>query len=347
MRKKKVPEAPKRITNDTVAEHRKQVLAGGRKFKYPLQYARHKLVINTIIISVFALIFVGIFGWWQLYPQQNTSNFAYRVTAVLPVPVASIDGEQVRYSDYLLKLRSAEHYLQQKEQSTLSGGDSERQVMYLKQQSLRDAIADAYALRIAREKNITITDQELKDFLDSKRKVEGGEITERTQYAVIRDYYNWSPEEYAHVMRVKLLRQKVAYEIDQTARAAIAYAKSSTAQAEAVASWQAIVNDHKDKLVGATYGASGMVPKTNQDGGLAAAAARLKKGEVSGVIQTATDKGYSYAIVRLIDSNATQVSYEFILVPATELQRQIDVLYNKNAVNVYIKVDVKEDAKHE
>ena len=31
------PETGGRITNETVAEHRERVLAGGRKFKYPLQ----------------------------------------------------------------------------------------------------------------------------------------------------------------------------------------------------------------------------------------------------------------------------------------------------------------------
>lgn len=346
MRKKKAPEAPKRITNDTVAEHRRQVLAGGRKFKYPLQYSRHKLVINTVIISILALILVGVLGWWQLYPQQNTSNFAYRVTAVLPLPVAKVDDTYVRYSDYLLKLRSAEHYLQRKEQSALSGSDSERQMTYLKQQSLRDAIADAYALHVAKEKNITVTDDELKEFLDSKRKVEGGEITERTQYAVIRDYYDWSPEEYAHLMRTKLLRQKVAYEVDQKARTAATYAKNTTARAAADVSWQAIVNNHKDKLPGATYGTSGMVPKTNQDGGLAAAAAKLKKGEVSGVIQSTTDRGYSYAVVRLVESNDTQVNYEFIVVPVTELQKQTDALYKQGEVKVYIDVDIKENTRN-
>ena len=51
-RKKRSAEAeqPSRITNETVAEHRERILAGGRRFKYPVQYARHRLVINTIII---------------------------------------------------------------------------------------------------------------------------------------------------------------------------------------------------------------------------------------------------------------------------------------------------------
>ncbi len=339
LRKKEAGEPPQRITNDTVEEHRKQVLAGGRKFKYPLQYSRHKLVINTIIISVFALILVGVVGWWQLYPQQNTSAFAYRVTAALPLPVARIEGHTtVRYSDYLLKLRSAEHYLEQKEQSTFRGDDGERQLTYLKQQSLRDAIADAYALKLARENNVTVSNEELDAFLKSKRQIEGGEITERTHYAVIRDYYDWSPEEYTHVMRIKLLRQKVAYQIDTAAEAAATYAKNMVAAAQPDISWQQLVTDNKAKLEGATYGASGMVPRDNQDGGLAAAAAGLEKGGVSGVLQSVTESGYSYAIVRLIDKNDAQVSYEFISIPVTALQKQIDKLYQEDAVKVYINV---------
>ena len=83
-------EAQSRITNDTVAEHRERILAGGRKFKYPLQYVRHRLVINTVIISTVALAALVSIGWWQLYSAQNTSEFMYKVTQVLPVPVASV-----------------------------------------------------------------------------------------------------------------------------------------------------------------------------------------------------------------------------------------------------------------
>ena len=33
-------ESSSRITADTVAEHREKILAGGRKFKYPIQYTQ-------------------------------------------------------------------------------------------------------------------------------------------------------------------------------------------------------------------------------------------------------------------------------------------------------------------
>src|SRR6478735_9399643 len=103
-KRNKQVEAPSRITNETVAEHREQILAGGRKFKYPHQYERHKLVFNVLIIGVVTVILFGIVTWWQLYPMQNTSNFFYRVTRIIPMPVAMVDGAQVRYGDYLMML---------------------------------------------------------------------------------------------------------------------------------------------------------------------------------------------------------------------------------------------------
>lgn len=346
-RKTKAAKVPERITNDTVSEHRRRILADARKFKYPVQYSRHKLVINTIIISVIALIAVGVFGWWQLYPQQNTSAFAHRLTSVLPLPVASVKGEQVRYSDYLLQFRSAEHYLQQKEQSVLTSEDDERQRSYLKTQSLRGAIADAYATQLAAQHNVTVSEDELAAFLTSRRQIDGSEITERTQYAVINDYYGWSPEEYTHVMRTKLLRQKVAYAIDDAARSTADRVKGLVGEARATVSWQDLVKANESELDGVTAGTSGMVPKTNQDGGLAAAAARLEKGEVSELIESSTEQGAFYALVRLVDSNETRVNYEFILIPVKELQSQIDALYESNDVRVYIDVPLKAEAPNE
>src|SRR5680860_1756935 len=113
LRRRKTSPPPTRITSETIEQHREHILAGGRKFKYPIQYARHKLVINAIIISVVTIVIVLAVGWWQLYPGQNTSDFMYRVTRILPVPVANVDGQPVLYSDYLMRYLSQVHYLVQ------------------------------------------------------------------------------------------------------------------------------------------------------------------------------------------------------------------------------------------
>src|SRR5690606_38199933 len=86
-RKTEEPSVSSRITAETIAEHREKVLAGGRRFKYPVQYVRHRLVINAVIVSVIAIIALTMVGWWQLYQVQNTGDFMYRVTRVLPLPV--------------------------------------------------------------------------------------------------------------------------------------------------------------------------------------------------------------------------------------------------------------------
>lgn len=340
--KKRVAEAPGRITNDTVTEHRKHVLAGGRKFKYPIQYSRHKLVINTVIISTLALALVLVFGWWQLYPQQNTSEFAYRVVAVVPLPVADVNDEKVRYSDYLMKFRSAEHYLRQKEQATLTGEDGARQIDYLKQQALRDAVADAYAMQLARKQGVSVDSEELATFLRAQRQSEDGEISERTYYAVINDYYNWSIDEYSHAMHGKLLRQKVSYAIDEEARTLTGKVKKLLKSAGDT-TWAEIVRTNGKTLPGVTYGASGMVPRTNQDGGLAVEAAKMKKGQVSEPITSLAGDGYY--ILRLVDSNAKQVSYEFIKVPLTVFKKQLDALYTEGKVKVYVDVPLETEHK--
>ncbi|HZJ34462.1 MAG TPA: SurA N-terminal domain-containing protein, partial [Candidatus Angelobacter sp.] len=202
-----------RITSETVVQHREHILAGGRRFKYPIQYTRHKLVINAITISIAALIIVIIIGWWQLYPMQNTSEFMYRITKVVPIPVAVVDGQPVLYSDYLMKYRSSINYLEQKEQVSFKTDDGKRQIEHYKQQSMSDAIADAYALKLAKNLDISVSDSELEGFLKEQR--ESSDVSQQTYDAVILDYYGWSPDEYRHVTENNLLRQKVAYAVDK------------------------------------------------------------------------------------------------------------------------------------
>jgi len=212
-------EQPARITTDTIAEHREKILAGGRRFKYPVQYARHKLVINAILISVAALLALLGLGYWQLYGAQNSSDFMYRVTRVVPLPVAVIDGEQVRYSDYLLKYRGSIHYLREIEGVNFSSEDGQRQADFVKNQELNDTIADAYAKKLARELDITVTEVELEEVLRQQRISGQSEQSEAAYYTTIRDYYGWSADEYREITRTKLLRQKVSYAIDEKASA--------------------------------------------------------------------------------------------------------------------------------
>ena len=97
----------KKTEKEKVEERREEVLATGRKFKYPLQWARHRIVINTILIALVVIAMIVIGGYLALYRIGMTDELLFRVTRVIPVPVATVDGDDVRFSDYLMFYRSS------------------------------------------------------------------------------------------------------------------------------------------------------------------------------------------------------------------------------------------------
>lgn len=334
---KKQPEEPAgRITTDTLAEHREKVLAGGRKFKYPVQYQRHKLVVNAIIIGVSALVLLIGAMWYFLYLVQSTSEFMYRVTKVVPVPVAVVDGEPVRYSDYLMQYRSQMHYLVEKEQIDITSEDGKRQLDYVKAQSMAEVVADAYASKLAREQNIEVTDADLETFLTQQRQASDGEVSEMTYNSVIEDYYGWSPDEYRDAMKSKLLRQKVSFAIDTVATDLTE--KVETAIGEGSTNLQSVVDAiNQNSEVKATYSAAAWVPLDNRDGGLAVAAEALQPGQVSTAVKTTAGDGYYY--VKLIEKNDSQLQYEYIFIPLTVFDAQLEQLKQDEKLSHFITIE--------
>ncbi len=334
-RRKDAKQVPSRITNETVAEHRERILAGGRRFKYPMQYARHKLVFNTIIVVIVTLILVAVIGWWQLYVVQNTNTFFYRVTRALPLPVASVDGESVRYSTYLMYYNSSAHYLQQSEQVDLNSNDGKRQLDYYKRKNMDDVEQDAYAAKLAHQLGITITNQQVDKVISDDRNTANGRISQETYDASALSILGWEPDEYRLDTTNKLLRQAVAYAIDSDAKA------KADAAAQLVAAPGADLMAIATQLGGTgsskvTVGVSGMVPLTNSDGGLSMAALALQKGAVSGVIKTTTGDGYYF--VKLLDRTDTQLNYQYIRIPLTKFDQQFAALKSSGKIHEYITV---------
>ncbi len=339
----KASQAPSRITNETVAEHRERILAGGRRFKYPIQYARHHLVFNTIIITVTALILIVVLGWWQLYVMQNTSTFFYRVTRVLPLPVASVDGEMVKYGDYLMYYNSSAHYLQQSEQVDLNSEDGKRQIDYVKRKSMDNVEADAYAEKLAKQLNITVSDDRVNQIISEDRDTANGRISQETYDASALSVLGWSPEEYRQDAKSKLIRQEVSYAIDTIAKQKEEKAAGLLAAPNVNFDTVAVqLGGDGDAKV--TSGISGLVPRTNRDGGLSAAAVKLNIGQISGVVKTTTGDGYYF--VKLLERNDSQINYAYIKIPLTAFNEQLSSLKSSNKVHEYITMPKVDDQQN-
>ncbi len=339
-KKAQEPEVSSRITNETVAEHREQILAGGRRFKYPMQYARHRLVITTIIISVVALITVAIVTWWQLYPVQNTSTFFYRITKALPLPVASVDGQSVPYSDYLVGFRSQEHYLQFKEGVDLYSTENKPQLDWIKRRALDDAIADSYAEKLANQKGIAITTAQVDEAIERQRRSKDGVTSQEAYDAIVLDHFNWTPAEAREVTARKLLRQEVAYKIDATA----------TKLKDQVEEKLKIESDF-DKIVAAipAIGAAKvessvtpLVPSNNQDGGQAEAASQLAVGQISKPFRSTVGDGY-YVVKLLQKDNNDRISYASLKIPLTAFNKQLGQVKSSHKIQEYIVIPEAKD----
>ena len=336
-RKPKQLEAPSsRITSDTLVEHREQVLAGGRKFKYPMQYARHRLVINTIIISVSALLLLVVLGWYALYKAQNTSEFMYHVTRVIPVPVAVVDGQPVRYSSYLMKYRSSVHYLVEKEQVDINSESGKQQLAYVKERAMSSAIAEAYAAKLAKQLNISVSDADYEAYLTQQRQSDDGEVSVAAYNAIIQDHYNWSPGEYKDAMKSQLLRQKVAYAVDSSADELVKKVESKISAGQT--SLETIASElNAEKAEAVTYWPEAWLPRSNDDGGRTAAAAKLLVGQISPVFKAKNGDGYY--IVKLLNQNEQQVQYAFINIPLSEFNSKLETALGSDSTEKYIAVE--------
>ena len=331
-------QSPSRITNDTVAEHREKILAGGRRYKYPIQYAKHKLVLNAVLIVIAAVVVLIALLWWQLYLAHNTSTYMYRITQVLPLPVARIDGSMVRYSDYLLYERPSAYYLENFGDQKLSSEAGASELRYIKRAALDRAITTTYAKKIVKDKQITISDEEVQTALDSLRSASNGTLSEEAVSASAERSFGVSKADILMHYRNSITVSKASFAIDDNAKAIKAKVEAALTQSQDLAKMAEQINaSQKDSVI---HGASGLVSTSSITSGIRAAdIAHLALNKVAAPVQSITDDGYFF--IKLIEKNDTQVSYEFIQVPLKTLKNNIEQLRNAGKVDEYIKLQDK------
>jgi hypothetical protein len=64
-----------RITNETIAVHREEVLRGARKYIYPLQHSKHRIIMLTSWILVVAISGFLIYSFAAFINSTNTIHF--------------------------------------------------------------------------------------------------------------------------------------------------------------------------------------------------------------------------------------------------------------------------------
>ena len=322
----------KKTEQEKVEERREEVLSQGRKFKYPLQWTRHRIVINTVLITiiVFAMIIVG--GWLALYRLGRTDDLLFKITEIFPISVASVDNENVRFSDYLMFYRSSITSIERQSGNQFEDGAIEGLRADYKRSALNEAEDYTYALKLAKEQNIEVNNEEISNEFNRHLKIGGVERSEEGFVKIIGDNFGLNKSEYERMLYLTLMKAKVETVIDKTA-SQIANEVESLLKNNGN-DFQDAAEKLGDKII--YQETDGLVNNQNIDGGRATEAMKLEPGQSSGKFISMNGDGYYF--VKLISKTETEVNFVSIRVPFTEFDKQMSDLRASDKVKEFIEI---------
>ncbi len=339
-RKKQAPAAEStaapKITNETVAAHREEVLGSARKYIYPLQHSKHRIVlISTGIIISLAVVFFA-YCLAALYRFDTTSGFIYRVTQVVPFPVAKTGSRFVAYENYLFELRHYTFFYENQQKLDFNSEAGQQQLAEYKKRALDKVVNDAYVKELAKQNNVSVSNAEVDDQITILRRQNRLGGSEQAYEDALKQNFGWTVNDFRRVIKQRLLEQKVLAAIDtdtnQRAEKAFTLIKSGQKFEDVAKQYS---EDDVSKARGGKFGFT--IDKANRDISAQTTDAlfRLNPGEVSEIINT----GYSLEIVKTLSKNDDKVEGAHIVFNFKDLSTYINDLKDKQAAQVYVSVD--------
>jgi hypothetical protein len=297
-----------RITNETVAEHREEVLGSARKFIYPLQHSLKRIVsISAGIFGALVLAFL-VYCVLALYKFDSASTFIYRVSQVIPFPVAKAGSSFITYENYLFEIRHYIHYYQTQQKVDFNSERGEQQLAAFRKNALDSVITDAYVKRLAKEHKISVSDQEVNNQVTLLRSQNRLGSSNEVFEDVLKEFWDWSLADFKRELRQQMLAQKVvsALDVEAHGRAQDVLTQINNGGDFAVLAKQ-YSEDASTKDNSGDYGIP--IDKTNRDlpPQVVDQLFKLTPGQTSGIIETPV--GLEIVRVREKEGNTVRASH--------------------------------------
>jgi len=296
-----------RITNETVAEHREDVLAGARKYIYPLKHSRRRAVIISSSIFIAAVVIFMTYVSVSLYRFQSTSGFLYGVTKVIPFPVAKVGSSWVSYNSYLFELRRYTHYYSTQQEADFNGKDKAQLANY-KKQALEQVTNDAYIKQLAKKHHVRVSERSVDNQVALVRSQNRLGTSEREFEEVLNEFWGWNQNDFKRALQQQMLTQAVVAKLDTETNKQAADALSQLkAGADFATLAGQVSEDQTTKANGGQY--NGAINRNNADvpAQVMQQLFKLQPGQISEIINT----GFSLEIVKVnsVQDNAVQASH--------------------------------------
>lgn len=324
-----------RITNETVAEHREEVLGSARKYIYPLQHSKRRIVAISAWLLVAALVFFLVYCGLALYKFQSTDGFIYDVTRVIPFPVAKAGNSWVSYESYLFELRRNLHYYETQQKINFSDPAEKGELDHRKELAMDRVVSDAYVKKLAVQHHVKVSDKEVNDEVALLKQQNRLGSSDKMFATVLQEFWGWSIDDFKRELKQQLLQQKVVATLDtgtnDRAAAALKQIQGGVDFATVAAQTS---DDPGTKTNGGQY--SGLIDPDDRDvpPQVSQALFKLQAGQTSGIINT----GYTLEIVKVLDKQGNKVHAAHIQFNYQDISNYTKPLQDKNAPHRYIKV---------
>ena len=327
------------ITSKTIAEHREEVLKGARKYIYPLRHSKRRIVTITISVMVAAVIGLFVYCYFALYKYYQYNTFLYRVTQVVPFPVAKAGDKYVDYENYLFELRHYVHYYESQQQRNFNGTDRD-QLLVFRKQALQNVINDAYIKQLAGRYHVSVSDKEVSSRLTEVRNQNRLGGNNKVFADVLRDYWGWSISDFKRSMKQEILAEKVAAKLDNDATKKAA---AVLAQAKAGADFGALAKQYSDdpaaKQTGGDYGTAITKTNPNVPPEVIQALFQLKPGQISDLVLASpvlAGQPPSLQIVKLTGASGDTVTAQHIVISLQDASAYAKQLQAKKPSRSYV-----------
>lgn len=330
------PKSVPRITSSDIPEHREEVLSSARKLIYPLQHSKHKIVLITVSLVITALLAFFAVSTISLYRLHSSSVFMYKVTQIIPFPIARVGRSFVAYENYLFELRRYKHFYETQQKLDFDSESGQQQLQEFEKRALDKVVTLAYVKKLAKEKNVSVSDSEIEEqiqLLKAQNRLGNGD---KVFEDVLKDYYGWSRNDFKRYLGQELLTQKVVATLDTSTqdRAKAAY-KELQAGADFGAVAKKYSDDQASKANGGDLGFD--ISKTSTEVAPLATDAlfKLEKGKYSTIINT----GYSLEIFKLLEKKGNTVRGAHILFNFKDISTYTNDQKEKLPSRAYISLD--------
>lgn len=327
-----------RITNETITEHREEVLKGARKYIYPLQHSKHRIVTVTLSITAVALVLFMIYCVAALYRFHQYNTFIYRVTQVVPFPVAKADHNYVDYENYLFELRRFVHYYQTQQRQTFDSSNQD-QLQRFRNQALNRVIDDAYIKILAKQNKVSVSGKEVDARVNQARNQNRLGSNNKVFSDVLRDYWGWSVSDFKRSLKQEILAEKVSAKLDTAAEAranaALAQIRSGKDFAEVAKTY----SDDPSKANGGDYGFSISRSNPNVPPEVVDELFRLKAGQTSAIVLASpilANAPPTLQIVKVTQTDGKNLTAQHILINLKDPSSYVADYKSKHPAKKYV-----------